>query len=68
VRLALKVSIVGLFPTVSSTRRKAICDPAMVAGLRTLESQLSECPEEVRAQVAAATEAIAQLIRFFPDF
>jgi hypothetical protein len=67
VRLALKVSIVGLFPTVFSTRCKAVCDPAGVAGLRTLESQLSEYPDEVRAQVAAAAEAVAQLIRFFPD-
>jgi hypothetical protein len=65
--LVLKVSIVGLFPTVFSTRCKAVCDPAGVAVLRTLESQLSEYPEEVRAQVAAAAEAVAQLIRFFPD-
>jgi hypothetical protein len=65
--LALKVSIVGLFPTVFSTRCKAVCDPAGVAGLRTIESQLSEYPEEIRAQVAAAAEAVAELVRFFPD-
>jgi len=65
--LALKVSIVGLFPTVFSTRCKAVCDPAGIAGLRTLESQLSEYPEEVRSQVAAAAEAVAELFRFFPD-
>ncbi len=63
----MKVSIVGLFPTVFSTRCKAVCDPAGVAGLRTLESQLSEYPEDVRSQVAAAAEAIAELVRFFPD-
>lgn len=65
--MALRVSIVGLFPTVFSTRCKAVCDPAGVAGLRTLEAQLSEYPEEVRSGVRAVTEAIAELIRFFPD-
>ncbi len=65
--MTLKVSIVGLFPTVFSTRCKAVCDPAAVAGLRTIESQLSEYPEELKTQVAAVTEAVVELVRFYPD-
>ncbi|MDJ0273965.1 MAG: hypothetical protein QXO17_01260 [Nitrososphaerota archaeon] len=65
--MPIKVAIVGLFPTVFSTRCKAVCDPAGVAGLRTLEAQLSEYPEVVRAGVKAVTDAVSELIRFFPD-
>lgn len=65
--MALRVTIVGLFPTVFSTRCKAVCDPAGVAGLRTLEAQLSEYPEEVRSGVRAVTDAIGELVRFFPE-
>jgi hypothetical protein len=62
----LKIVIWGLFPTVFTTRCKAVCDPAGVAGLRTYAQQLAEYPPHVHANMSAAGEAIWRLSRYWP--
>jgi hypothetical protein len=59
----VKVELVGLFPTLFSTRCKAVCDPAGLAGVVDAEAQLKEYPEEVLDSLRLVREAALSLLK-----
>ncbi|MEN3047796.1 MAG: hypothetical protein ABDH63_03335 [Candidatus Caldarchaeales archaeon] len=65
--MAVKVTLVGVLPTVFSTSCKAVCDPTGLAGVRTTAHQLSEYPEEVRRNTEVVLSAARSLLRYWPD-
>jgi len=59
----VKVELVGLFPTFFSTKCKAVCDPAGLAGIVDAEAQMKEYPEEVLNSLRLVREAVVSLLK-----